>query len=160
MRLLAGKARVTPLKRNTTPRSELSGLLALTRLLNSLWRGFPELPIRVSLMGDSECVTNAVEAEDVALNAWFDNRVTEIQENMKKWEQDGAIVDKLHHWPTASNPADIVTKGQGTFDDIKLGGFWQTGPKVLQQPRDVWPASRDFKKGRDSIPMEIGRAHV
>ena len=50
VRLLAGKARVTPIKRNTTPRSELSGLLVLSRLLSSLWDRFSKRPSRVSIL--------------------------------------------------------------------------------------------------------------
>ena len=37
VRLVCGKARVTPLKGTTPPRSELSGFLGLTRLLKGIW---------------------------------------------------------------------------------------------------------------------------
>ena len=59
VRLLAGKARVTPSSssqsrmRVSTPRVEMRGLLMLSRLVDELLPGFQVLPTEVMLMGDS-----------------------------------------------------------------------------------------------------------
>ena len=135
---------MTPIKRNTTPHSELSGLLVLSRLLSSLWDGFSKRPSRVSILGNSECTINSVEAEETVLKEWFDNCVSEIQENFDCWSEVGTQVDPLHHWPGTTNPADIVTKGQGTIADLHPDGVWQTGPKVPQFSSERWPSSRHF----------------
>ena len=84
VRLLAGKARVTPSSkkdsrlRNSTPRCELRGMLYLHWLLTALLRGFPRLPKYVFFATDSECTISSIEAQDRILQSWFTNRVSEI----------------------------------------------------------------------------------
>ena len=51
-------------------------------------------------MGDSECIINAVEAENVTLNVCFDNRVTETQEHMKRWTYMSKRPDVTHSMRT------------------------------------------------------------
>ena len=157
VRLLASKARVTPPRRSSTPRSELSGLVLVCRLVTALLPGLVELPSRVSVLGDSECTINAVESEDNVLKPWFENRVSEVLEHLQDWEKRGIQVDPLQHWPGISNIADIVTKGQAGPKDVAPGSAWQQGPPELSQDRATWPANRDFKKHKETIPEEERR---
>ena len=59
VRLLAGKARVTPTSssqgrlRDSTPRVEMRGLLILTRLMDELLPGIQVPPTEIMLIGDS-----------------------------------------------------------------------------------------------------------
>ena len=73
---------------------------------------------------------------------------------MDRWRESGTQVDELHHLPGLENPADIVTKGRGTLQDLSPDGVWQNRPKVLQFPRDRWLTSQDFKNGKVTIPSE------
>jgi hypothetical protein len=160
LRLLAGKARVTPsakgpeLPRRSTPRTELRGLLMLSRVVTECLPAFAaDPPVRISLMGDSECTIAAVECEDGVLQTWFGNRVSEIIEHMRGWEKSnpGIVVDKLHHWPGPRNIADIATKGRASIQDVDENSEWQLGPLEARFPRTSWPASRDFRR---KVPEE------
>ena len=88
VRLLAGKARVTPSSssqgrmRVSTPRVEMRGLLMLTRLVDELLPGVQVAPTEIMLMGDSLCTISCVEADNRILDAWFSNRVAEVQDRI------------------------------------------------------------------------------
>ena len=158
VRLVAGKARVTPspskTSKKSTPRTELRGLVILTRLISSVVHGLPTAPVRISLNGDSECTISAVESEDGVLETWFSNRVAEVLGHMEAWSQLGIQVDPLMHWPGLRNIADIGTKGKATLADLGPSSEWLNGPRELSQPRETWPASREFRR---SVPKEETR---
>merc|ERR1712239_69874 len=84
VRQLTGKARVTPLKGSTAPRSELSGLLILSRLLKIVVEALWEKPSSVTLAGDSQCTIAALEKSGGLLAPYFANRVSEISRNLKE----------------------------------------------------------------------------
>ena len=65
--LLTAKARVTPKKGLSTPRSEMSGLVVLARLKNSVLSAVDVAPRRVPLIGDSSCVIAAADYNAAAL---------------------------------------------------------------------------------------------
>ena len=152
VRLLAAKARVTPSSskdsnlRASTPRTELRGMIYLTRLITALLAGFPYKPAYIFLATDSECTISAVEAEDKVLQAWFTNRVAEITDHLDDWAWKEIFVEPIHHWPGLTNVADLATKGKATIADIGEGSTWQSRSKELSYPRTQWPASRDFKR--------------
>ena len=161
VRLLAGKARVTPSAKKvdklikSTPRTELRGLVILTRLMTASLAGLDgELPDRITLNGDSECTIASVECEDDVLKSWFANRVAEILAHMETWAKLGIKVDPLQHWPGTRNIADIATKGKANLDDVGPGSEWQNGPWEISCPRDTWPSSREFRK---ELPREETR---
>ena len=61
-------------------------------------------------------------------------------------------VDDLHYVASASNPADLATRGGVKLGDIGPSSFWQLGPTFLPWWRDLWPASRDFIS--EDVPEE------
>ena len=61
VRLVCGKARVTPVRGTTVPRSELSGYLILTRLLKVVVASMDEKPFQVTTAVDSQCTISALE---------------------------------------------------------------------------------------------------
>ena len=161
VRLLAGKARVTPSAKKvdqltkSTPRTELRGLVILTRLMTAALAGLDgELPRRITLNGDSECTIAAVECEDDVLKSWFANRVAEVLGHMEAWAKLGIKVDPLQHWPGIRNIADIATKGKASLSDVGPGSEWQDGPWEISCPRESWPSSREF---RNELPQEETR---
>merc|ERR1712101_106233 len=73
-------ARVTPTSssqgrtRASTPRTEMRGLLMLTRLIDELLPGIQVPPAEIRLMGDSQCTIACVEADNRVLkSAIFDS---------------------------------------------------------------------------------------
>ena len=63
---------------------------------------------------------------------------------MDEWRAKGIHVNKQYHWPRLTNPADIATKGRGTYADVASESTWQCGPEEARHPRDTWPSSQDF----------------
>ena len=160
LRLVMGKARVTPSAkgseklRKSTPRTEMRGLTMVSRMVTAIIPGMQQKPNRISLFGDSECTISAVDCMDGQLDIWFGNRVAEVLEHMEAWRKMGIEVDELHHWPGASNIADIATKGKAVLDDVGPESEWQNGPWQARLPRDRWPATREFKR---EVPQEERR---
>ena len=148
VRLLAGKARVTPTSstqgraRISTPRVEMRGLLMLTRLIDELLPGIQVPPTEIILMGDSQCTISCVEADNRVLDVWFANRAAEVQDRMESWKRKGIKVNDLYHWPGESNIADLGTKGRAEGRDIIQGSEWQDGPVQTRYPVEKWPISR------------------
>ena len=142
VRLLAGKARVTPSSssqarmRVSTPRVDMRGLLMLTRLVDELLLGVQVPPTKIMLMGDSQCTISCVEADNRILDAWFSNRVAEVQDRMESWNRKGIKVNDLYHWPGESNVADLGTKGRAEGRDVVQGSHWQDGPEETRYPVD------------------------
>ena len=87
--MLASKARVTPSAakeselKASTPRTELRGMLYLTRLVMAIIESFPYKVRSIFLATDSECTIAAIETQDQVLQAWCANRVAEIVDHMK-----------------------------------------------------------------------------
>ena len=128
--LVCSKARVTPGQGTTTPRAELSALVILVRLVNTVMRSLEVPPIRCTLMGDSTCVVAACDLNANALQPFFCNRVVEIVSTMKSWgefetcpvteelsmtrvqDMDAkCVVDPIQHVPGTRNVADMPTRG-------------------------------------------------
>ena len=98
-----------------------------------------------------------MEGADNILKPRFENRVSEVVEHRQDWERRGIRVDPIQHWPGITNIADIVTKGQAGPKDVAPGSVWQEGPSELSCDRAAWPANRDFRKTKESIPEEERR---
>merc|ERR1712239_68736 len=98
-RLLASKARVTPLTDATSklkvsmPRNELRGLLYLARLITAILPGMVDKPSSIFIAGDSQCTISTMECENKILGVWFGNRVAEVQDHMSDWEKQGIVVE-------------------------------------------------------------------
>ena len=150
VRFVMAKARVTPTgkkagsKRKSTPRTELRGVLILSRLVSTILRGVTTLPTRIMMFGDSQTIIGTLGSTDKVLDVWYGNRVDAICEAIEEWQQRGVIVDEVEHWPTQSNIADLCTRGDATPADILPGTPWQDGPEQLQYDRTTWPTNRDF----------------
>ena len=131
--------------RKSTPRTELRGLLILSRQVTAVLPGLAELPTR---MANSECTISAVECDSKFLEVWFGNRVAEILDHMEDWRTQGIEVDELNHWPGEKNPADIATKGKATVDDAPrpVTGSWVLrNPGTLERPGQLpGPSSDQF----------------
>ena len=126
-----GKARVTPLNGYTTPRSELSGMVLVSRMalttVKALQTESSMQPKGVVILSDSECSISALETTSRALKPFFHNRVAEVLENMSDMKKY-CPVEEVYHVPGHLNPADVATRGLAKVADIGPGSFWQKGP--------------------------------
>ena len=143
VRLVCGKARVTPVRGTTVPRSELSGYLILTRLLKVVIASMDDKPFQVTTAVDSQCTISALEKSGGILAPFFASRVSEAAANMSELAEE-TVVHPVFHVPGTLNPADIPTRANSTPEDVRQGSTWQEGPVFLSLPREEWPMSRDF----------------
>ena len=155
--LLCAKAKVTPLRGFTVPRSELSSGVLVSRLLLTAAIALSKLeekPSNSVILMDSSCTISCLEENAKRLKPFFHNRRAEILENMEQIRQYCPLED-IHHVSGSLNPADIATRGDTKLEDIGPLSFWQSGPSFLSTPRRFWPVSRDFC--RVSVPDQEKR---
>ena len=148
VKLVCGKARVTPLRGTTVPRSELSGFLILTRLLKVVVNSMDVKPSEVTIAVDSQCTISALEKSGGLLAPYFASRVSEAMSNLSDLAEE-TIVNAVQHVPGQLNPADIPTRDMTLPDEVRDGSVWQRGPDYLTLEKDEWPFSSQFL---DAVP--------
>ena len=150
VRLVCGKARVTPVKGTTVPRSELSGFLILTRLLKVVVNSMDEKPYQITTALDSQCTISAFERSGGSLAPYFASRVSEASSNLADLGEH-SFVQPIMYVPGDLNPADLPTRANTRKEEVLPGSTWQNGPDYLSHSRVDWPFSRTFL---DFIPEQ------
>ena len=111
--VVMSKARVTPSskkaveKRRSTQRTELRGLLILSRLVTTLLKSLTNKPKQIHIFGNSQTVIGTMDATDCVLDIWYRNRVDEICSAMELWQSMGVKVNGIEDWPGETNIADL-----------------------------------------------------
>ena len=85
--LLCSKAKVTPLRGLTVPRSELSGGVLMSRLMLTVALALSKLqdqPSHAIMLMDSTCTISSLEENAKHVKPFFHNRRIEIIENMEE----------------------------------------------------------------------------
>ena len=142
---MTAKAKVTPLDGLTIPRSELSALQILTRLLSKTIKALPETPSEVHILGDSTCVISAMDKVATSFNPYMHSRISDIHHTLEVIGKQAKVLP-IQHIPSKENIADIATRTETLVSTIGPESIWQIGPKWLTQPRTEWPATRAFAK--------------
>ena len=138
------------------PKSKLSGLLDLTRLLKTILKSRITPVDSVVLMGDSECSIAMCDKPGSSLSPYFCNRVGEIKANLSE-AGEYSYIEPLQHIPGHLNPSDLPTRGLAKPQDISADSVWQVGPDFLRSPRECWPTHRPSSS---NIPIEVKRVKV
>ena len=157
--LVLGKARVTPLRGFTTPRSELSSGVLVSRMAVRVARALSPLmpedcPKSCIIMLDSECTIATLESSSKGLKPFFLNRKQEFLENMDVVKKI-CPVEPVQWISSELNTSDILTRGTACPADLGLTSAWQKGPDFFSLPRESWPVSRQFLENiKVKIPKE------
>ncbi|XP_062710760.1 uncharacterized protein LOC134288863 [Aedes albopictus] len=128
--LVAGKAKVAPLKLMSVPRLELQAAVLGTRLLNSVV-SLHDLPVsRRVLWTDSQTVLAWLRSDHRRYQQFVGFRVAEIlsSTDVQEWRK----ID------TELNVADLATKW-GKGPNFERDNPWFRGPKFLLESESFWP---------------------
>ncbi|CAG9572028.1 unnamed protein product [Danaus chrysippus] len=133
--LLAGKARVTPLKPVSIPRLELQAALLGTRLAQSVLEELDVVPKRRTYWTDSSTVLAWIRSDPRTFKPFVAHRLAGIEDTSRP--------DEWRWVPTSQNPADDATRS--TPKNFTARHRWFTGPDFLAKEEDKWPEHRRFK---------------
>ena len=128
--MIASKTRVAPLKGATIPRLELCGALLLSELLSVVASAIGSNKESLFAWTDSSIVLSWLNASSKHLKAFVLNRVNNILDLVPatRWRQV----------PTASNLADIASRGALARELLSSDLWWHGPPWLTANPSD-WP---------------------
>ena len=130
--LVMAKSKITPMKSQTTPRLELLASLVAARLSHFIAEKLkPKLGhMETTLWSDSEIVLHWLCSKKLP-DSFVSKRIEEIKKLMRQ-----------HQWrycPSASNPADLLSRGVAVGALVDECSIWWKGPKWLCLSADTWP---------------------
>ena len=126
-----GKARVTPLKKITVPRLELTAAVVSVRVGEQLRRELDVPIMKEVFWTDSKVVLGYIANEVKRFHVFVANRVQEIQ--------DKSSADQWTYVDTKNNPADDGSRGLRAGQLIN--SKWIKGPEFLWKNEDEWELS-------------------
>lgn len=130
VKLLCAKSKVTRLRPTTIPRLELCAALLAARLSISVINSIRYKFDRIMHWCDSSVVLSWLRGSPAKLKTFVANRVGEILDTTQP--------SSWRYVPTASNPADLISRGAST-NQLCNSGLWWNGPAFLIQDESKWP---------------------
>lgn len=128
--LLFCKSKVAPTNKSTVPRLELRAAVLLAGLVKTVCATLKIPPGEVRVWSDSSAVLHWIRSPSSKHKQFVANRISTIQELLPgvAWL----------YVPTASNPADVASRGC-TAMDLVMNDPWWNGPDWLKDDRSHWP---------------------
>lgn len=129
-----GKSRLTPMKKVTIPRLELSAAATATKV-SSMIRRELDLPIDEDIYWtDSTCALGYITNEDRRFKTFVANKISVIHENSQP--------SQWRYVNTKLNPADDASRGLSA-EELVNNERWIKGPDFLWSSEDDWPKLPD-----------------
>ena len=126
--LITSKAKVAPMDGLTIPRSELSSLQLLTRLLAKTIKSLPKTPSDVHILGDSTCVISAMDKVATSFNPFMHSILADIHHTLDSIRKQAEVMP-IQYIPLKENIADIATRSETSISIWGPDSLLQTGPK-------------------------------
>ena len=142
--IVHAKTKVAPLSPvGTTPRLELCGAQILSKLLAAAMTAL-NIPMQdVFAWSDSTIVLCWLNMPPGRLNSYVSNRVGDTLSRVP--------AENWRHVPTATNPADLASRGVGPKELVNSKLWWQ-GPEWLLQGPEYWPSRTDWRRKNRDLP--------
>lgn len=148
--LIAGKARVAPIKCTSIPRLELQAALMGARLATTIAEETDLVITHRAYWSDSSTVLQWLKSDPRRFKSFVAHRLAELEDLTKPCEW---------RWvPSKENPADDATRELPKH--FNADARWFVGPKFLYQPESEWPAKRFEKQNEDNTGEERKHATV
>ena len=143
--IVMAKSKITPIKSQTTPRLELLASLVAARLSHFISEKLkPKLgQTGITLWSDSEIVLHWLCSKKLP-DSFVSRRIEEIKK-----------LTNHHQWrycPSASNPADLLSRGVAVGTLVDKCSIWWKGPEWLCESADKWPV---WSSSRNHVEHEI-----
>ena len=142
--IILAKTKDVPLSPpGTTPRLELCGAQVLSKLLITAMESL-NIPLQdVFAWSDSTIVLCWLHMSPERMNTYVSNRVGDTVSRIP--------AEEWRHVPTASNPADLASRGIGPKELTESRLWWQ-GPEWLVLSPEGWPSRTDWRRKNHDLP--------
>ena len=147
VKLVSSKAFVAPLKQKTTPRLELMGAIAMSRLTTMILSALNfEIEFKKFWI-DSEIVLWWLMSQSCKFKPFVSTRIQEFQDAHSNWKEE------INYVPSEINPADCLTKPI----DIEHLKPWQDGKfhNFFSLPTEQFPKQPDFQTVKPQLPPSL-----
>ena len=147
--LIAGKARLAPMKQITIPRLELSAEV-LSIQLDVMLRRELDIPVMESFFWtDSEIVRAYIMNDERRFPGFVANRVSLIRQHSE--------ANQWKHVNRTDNPADVASRGCAVND---LSQSWFRGPQFLSMFKSEWQSECHADPNIPDTELEVNKVSV
>ena len=133
VRLVMGKARVSPLKPTTVPRLELTAATVSVKIAAMLVEELKIPDLNVYYWIDNKIVLGYIFNEKRRYRIYVANRVQLIDQYTVK--------EQWNYVETKDNPGDLASRGISTKETEKID-VWLNGPLFLREKDESWKSSK------------------
>ena len=147
--LIAGKARLAPMKQITIPRLELAAVVLSIQLDVLLHREL-DIPVMESTFWtESEIVRAYIMNDERRFPVFEANRVSLIRQSSE--------ANQWKHVNGTDNPADVASRGCAVND---LTQSWFRGPQFLSMFKSEWPSECQADPDIPDTGLEVNKVSV